>query len=107
MATCHPVIGATWPVNSSGTVTGATGPRWRSTVVNGVQRQSTSSDHRELPSNHRSTVVDRRSIVMSGCHVDLRVSHVCPRGIHVDDDVAYTMEPKPGIELKTSRVGTQ
>ncbi|GKA04531.1 hypothetical protein Tco_0683651 [Tanacetum coccineum] len=95
MATCHPVIGATWPVNSSDAVTGAIGQRCRSTVVNGGQRQSTALDHLVGYGCHVA------------CHVDPRVSHVCPRGIHVDDDMTYTMEPKPGIELKTSRVGTQ
>ncbi|GJR54717.1 hypothetical protein Tco_1405238 [Tanacetum coccineum] len=72
MATYHRVISATWPVNSSGTVIGATGQQRSMMAVNDSQR-------------HRTT----------------------PRGIHVDDDVAYTMEPKPRIELKTSRVGTQ
>ncbi|GKG36006.1 hypothetical protein Tco_0443684, partial [Tanacetum coccineum] len=86
IATYHPVIGATWPVNSPGVVTGATtgppvngGQRWRSTTVNGCQRRrtttvppldhhrSTTPDHRSTtvgpPANHRSTVVNRQSMV--------------------------------------------
>ncbi|GJY92704.1 putative mitochondrial protein [Tanacetum coccineum] len=112
MATCHPVIGATWPVNSPGAVTGATtGP-----PVNGGQRRwSTMVNHHQTTSQRRSTVVvkdgqrwrttvDRRrttgqrlgldwvgsligSVRHVACHVDPRVSHVCPRGFHVDADV--------------------
>ncbi|GKD97003.1 hypothetical protein Tco_1380900 [Tanacetum coccineum] len=46
MATCHPVIGSTWPVNRSGAVTKATGQRRSTVSVNGGQRHRTTVNHR-------------------------------------------------------------
>ncbi|GKB59630.1 hypothetical protein Tco_0915816 [Tanacetum coccineum] len=112
MGTCPPVIGATWPVNRPGAVTGATtGPP----VNGGQRRRSTVVNHHQTTSQRRSTVVvkdgqrwrttvDRRrttgqrlgldwvgsligSVRHVACHVDPRVSHVCPRGFHVDADM--------------------
>ncbi|GKE30482.1 hypothetical protein Tco_1445866 [Tanacetum coccineum] len=84
MATSHPVIGATWPVNSSSTGAGATDQRRSTVAVNGGQRQSTAADHREPPSDlHRTTVgppVNDRSMVGSGCHVACHVdplTYIC------------------------------
>ncbi|GJS77587.1 putative reverse transcriptase domain-containing protein [Tanacetum coccineum] len=112
---CHVACQQFWCCHRSHRSTEVNGvdQQWL-TVVNDSQRHWTTVNHRWTsvgpPPDHRSTVADCQSTVDQwlGMVATLAaVDYVCPRGIHVDDDVAYTMEPKPGIELKTSRVGTQ
>ncbi|GJX59747.1 cobalamin biosynthesis CobW [Tanacetum coccineum] len=93
--TCYLVIGATWSVIRSGAVIEATnGP-----PVNGAKRRSTMAHHCQTPSDYQSTTSQRWMTVSQhvgqrlGQRVRLprgmpRVSYVCPRGIHVDANVA-------------------